>query len=175
MIMIGDTQIDRGGDCENTMYVGNQEIDKNWIKDRVVYASYAYPCVSENNMNPITKEEILNLPFSAVQIGDQTFTEESKMASTLYLSRIPKELYMFYTVTSVESDKYQLITPKNTMQILWNLYGGVVYNGSKDIALCTMCNPASYGKVIDIPSVDHLKMGLKLDKDKEYVYDFIFS
>lgn len=46
--------------------IGNKNIDLLNIGNKIIYAGYPYPCVGENDLNPITLQEYIDLPY----IGD---------------------------------------------------------------------------------------------------------
>lgn len=72
MVKIGATSI-------SNLAVGNKNIDLLNIGNVIFYAGYPYPCVGENNFNPITLQQYIDLPY----VGDP-----KNYTSNLYFQNI---------------------------------------------------------------------------------------
>lgn len=149
MVKIGNSSI-------SNLTVGNKNIDLLNIGNKIVYAGYPYPCVSENNLNPITLQEYIDLPY----IGDP-----QKLQVTLYF---PKYIESFeYRIVLIGIDSGFKVCPLNK-QVNPNVYGTVTNYGNYAVLL-GMC---ALRYIANETSAPTMLTEFKID-GKLYSYNYI--
>ncbi len=149
MVKIGATSI-------SNFAVGNKNIDLLNIGNKIVYAGYPYPCVSENNLNPITLQEYIDLPY----IGDP---QNANVA--LYFSKYIESFE--YRIVLAGIDSGFKVCHLNE-QVIPDVYGSVTNYGNYAVLL-GMCAPRYIANETSSPT---MLTEFKID-GKLYSYNYI--
>lgn len=149
MVKIGATSI-------SNLAVGNKNIDLLNIGNNVVYAGYSYPCVGEYNLNPITLQQYIDLPY----VGDPKITQVA-----LYFSKYIESFE--YRIVLPGIDSGFKVCPLNE-QVVPNVYGFVTNYGNYAVLL-GMCAPRY---IINETSAPTMLTEFKID-GKLYSYNYI--
>lgn len=149
MVKIGTTPI-------SYLAVGNKNIDLLNIGNKIVYAGYPYPCVSENNLNPITLQEYIDLPY----IGDP-----QNFQVALYFSKYIESFEYRVVLTGIDSGFK--VCPLNE-QVIPNIYGSVTNYGNYAVLL-GLCAPRYIANETSTPT---MLTEFKID-GKLYSYNYI--
>lgn len=149
MVKIGATSI-------SNLAVGNKNIDLLNIGNKIVYAGYPYPCVSENNLNPITLQEYIDLPY----IGDP-----QNFQVALYFSKYIESFE--YRIVLAGIDSGFKVCPLNE-QVTPGVYGSVTNYGNYAVLL-GMCAPRY---IANETIVSTMLTEFKID-GKLYSYNYI--
>lgn len=150
MVEIGNFSI-------NNIAVGNKNIDLLNIGNKTIYAGYPYPCVGENDLNPITLQEYIDLPY----IGDP-----QKLQVALYFSKYIESFE--YRIAIARVDSGFKVCPLNE-EVIPDLYGSVTNYGNYAILL-GLCAPRYIvNNMMNIPT---MLTEFKID-GKLYSYNYI--
>lgn len=149
MVKIGATSI-------SNLAVGNKNIDLLNIGNAIFYAGYPYPCVGENNLNPITLQEYIDLPY----IGDP-----QNFQVALYFSKYIESFE--YRIVLANIDSGFKVCALNE-QVVPDVYGAVINNGNY-AALIGMCAPRYIANETRAPT---MLTEFKID-GKLYSYNYI--
>lgn len=149
MVEIGNFSI-------NNIAVGNKNIDLLNIGNKIIYAGYPYPCVGENDLNPITLQEYIDLPY----IGDP-----QNFQVALYFSKYIESFE--YRIALAGIDSGFKVCPLNE-QVVPGVYGSVTNYGNYAVLL-GMCAPRYIANEMTAPTV---LTEFKID-GKLYSYNYI--
>lgn len=149
MVKIGATSI-------SNLAVGNKNIDLLNIGNAIFYAGYPYPCVGENDLNPITLQEYIDLPY----IGDP-----QNFQVALYFSKYIESFE--YRIVLSGIDGGFKVCPLNE-QVIPNVYGSVTNYGNYAVLL-GMCAPRYIANETSAPT---MLTEFKID-GKLYSYNYI--
>lgn len=140
----------------SNLAVGNKNIDLLNIGNDVVYAGYSYPCVGENDLNPITLQEYIDLPY----IGDP-----QNFQVALYFSKYIESFE--YRIVLAGIDSGFKVCPLNE-QVIPDVYGSVTNYGNYAVLL-GMCAPRYIANETSTPT---MLTEFKID-GKLYSYNYI--
>lgn len=140
----------------SNLAVGSKNIDLLNIGNDVVYAGYPYPCVGENDLNPITLQEYIDLPY----IGDP-----QNFQVALYFSKYIESFE--YRIVLVGIDSGFKVCPLNE-QVVPNVYGSVTNYGNYAVLL-GLCAPRYIANETSTPT---MLTEFKID-GKLYSYNYI--
>jgi hypothetical protein len=149
MVKIGATSI-------SNLAVGNKNIDLLNIGNAIFYAGYPYPCVGENDLNPITLQEYIDLPY----IGDP-----QNFQVALYFSKYIESFE--YRIVLAGIDSGFKVCPLNE-QVVPNVYGFVTNYGNYAVLL-GLCAPRYIANETSAPT---MLTEFKID-GKLYSYNYI--
>lgn len=149
MVKIGATSI-------SNLAVGNKNIDLLNIGNAIFYAGYPYPCVGENDLNPITLQEYIDLPY----IGDP-----QNFQVALYFSKYIESFE--YRIVLAGIDSGFKVCPLNE-QVVPDVYGFVTNYGNYAVLL-GMCAPRYIANETSAPT---MLTEFKID-GKLYSYNYI--
>lgn len=140
----------------NNIAVGNKNIDLLNIGNKIIYAGYPYPCVGENDLNPITLQEYIDLPY----IGDP-----QNLQVALYFSKYIESFE--YRIVLAGIDSGFKVCPLNE-QVIPGIYGSVTNYGDYAVLL-GMCAPRYIANETITPT---MLTEFKID-GKLYSYNYI--
>ena len=149
MVKIGATSI-------SNLAVGNKNIDLLNIGNAIFYAGYPYPCVGENDLNPITLQEYIDLPY----IGDP-----QNFQVALYFSKYIESFE--YRIVLAGIDSGFKVCPLNE-QVVPDFYGSVTNYGNYAVLL-GLCAPRYIANETSTPT---MLTEFKID-GKLYSYNYI--
>lgn len=149
MVKIGATSI-------SNLAVGNKNIDLLNIGNAIFYAGYPYPCVGENDLNPITLQEYIDLPY----IGDP-----QNFQVALYFSKYIESFE--YRIVLAGIDSGFKVCPLNE-QVVPDVYGFVTNYGNYAVLL-GLCAPRYIANETSTPT---MLTEFKID-GKLYSYNYI--
>lgn len=149
MVKIGATSI-------SNLAVGNKNIDLLNIGNAIFYAGYPYPCVGENDLNPITLQEYIDLPY----IGDP-----QNFQVALYFSKYIESFE--YRIVLAGIDSGFKVCPLNE-QVVPDVYGFVTNYGNYAV-LFGLCAPRYIANETSTPT---MLTEFKID-GKLYSYNYI--
>lgn len=149
MVKIGATSI-------SNLAVGNKNIDLLNIGNAIFYAGYPYPCVGENDLNPITLQEYIDLPY----IGDP-----QNIQVALYFSKYIESFE--YRIVLAGIDSGFKVCPLNK-QVVPDVYGSVTNYGNYAVLL-GLCAPRYIANETSTPT---MLTEFKID-GKLYSYNYI--
>ena len=149
MVKIGATSI-------SNLAVGNKNIDLLNIGNAIFYAGYPYPCVGENDLNPITLQEYIDLPY----IGDPQYFQVA-----LYFSKYIESFE--YRIVLAGIDSGFKVCPLNE-QVVPDVYGSVTNYGNYAVLL-GLCAPRYIANETSTPT---MLTEFKID-GKLYSYNYI--
>lgn len=149
MVKIGATSI-------SNLAVGNKNIDLLNIGNAIFYAGYPYPCVGENDLNPITLQEYIDLPY----IGDP-----QNFQVALYFSKYIESFE--YRIVLAGIDSGFKVCPLNE-QVVPDVYGSVTNYGNYAVLL-GLCAPRYIANETSTPTINS---EFKID-GKLYSYNYI--
>ena len=149
MVKIGATSI-------SNLAVGNKNIDLLNIGNAIFYAGYPYPCVGENDLNPITLQEYIDLPYI---VDPQIFQV------TLYFSKYIESFE--YRIVLAGIDSGFKVCPLNE-QVVPDVYGSVTNYGNYAVLL-GLCAPRYIANETSTPT---MLTEFKID-GKLYIYNYI--
>lgn len=149
MVKIGATSI-------SNLAVGNKNIDLLNIGNAIFYAGYPYPCVGENDLNPITLQEYIDLPY----IGDP-----QNFQVALYFSKYIESFE--YRIVLAGIDSGFKVCPLNE-QVVPDVYGSVTNYGNYAVLL-GLCAPRYIANETSTPT---MLIEFKID-GKLYSYNYI--
>ena len=133
MVKIGATSI-------SNLAVGNKNIDLLNIGNAIFYAGYPYPCVGENDLNPITLQEYIDLPY----IGDP-----QNFQVALYFSKYIESFE--YRIVLAGIDSGFKVCPLNE-QVVPDVYGSVTNYGNYAVLL-GLCAPRYIANETSTPTM----------------------
>lgn len=133
----------------SNLAVGNKNIDLLNIGNDVVYAGYSYPCVGEYNLNPITLQQYIDLPY----VGDP-----KNYISNLYFSKYIESFE--YRIVLPGIDSGFKVCPLNE-QVVPNVYGSVTNYGNYAFLL-GMCAPRYVFNELTVTCLTEFKIDGKL-------------
>lgn len=131
------------------VFVQDIPVAKISLQNKVVYAGYPYPCVGENNFNPITLQQYIDLPY----VGDP-----KNYTSNLYFSKYIESFE--YRIVAAGIDSGFKVCALNE-QVVPGVYGFVINNGNY-ATLIGMCNPRYVFNEMDITCLAEFKIDGKL-------------
>lgn len=140
----------------SNLAVGNKNIDLLNIGNVIFYAGYPYPCVGENDLNPITLQEYIDLPY----IGDP-----QNFQVALYFSKYIESFE--YRIVLAGIDSGFKVCPLNK-QVVPDVYGSVTNYGNYAVLL-GLCAPRYIANETSIPT---MLTEFKID-GKLYSYNYI--
>ena len=149
MVKIGATSI-------SNLAVGNKNIDLLIIGNAIFYAGYPYPFVGENDLNPITLQEYIDLPY----IGDP-----QNFQVALYFSKYIESFE--YRIVLAGIDSGFKVCPLNE-QVVPDVYGSVTNYGNYAVLL-GLCAPRYIANETSTPT---MLTEFKID-GKLYSYNYI--
>lgn len=108
------------------VFVQDIPVAKISLQNKVVYAGYSYPCVSRNNLNPITIDEFVRLPW----------IDKDELFNNLYLSNYINSIE--FRVVGYVDDNWHLCELNKSVNA--GVYGTVTHKGDY-IELAGMLSP----------------------------------
>lgn len=133
----------------SNLAVGNKNIDLLNIGNNVVYAGYSYPCVSEHNLNPITLQQYIDLPY----VGDPKDTNVF-----LYFSKYI-ESFEYRILLGILDSGFKVCALNE--QVYPGVYGSVINNGNY-ATLIAMCSPRYIAEKLKGTALTEFKIDGKL-------------
>lgn len=134
----------------NKLAVGNKNIDLLNIGNNVVYAGYSYPCVGEHNINPITLQQYIDLPY----IGDP-----KDVTVSLYFSKYIESFEYRIVLGDIIDSGFKVCALNE--KVFPDVYGFVINNGNY-ATLTGMCSGRYLANELQGPALTEFKIDGRL-------------